>query len=183
MTRQPHAHCHFCGAEQSDRTYPRTCLTCGGMVWDNPVPVAVVCAPMRVEERVGLLVIRRGIEPGKGKLALVGGFCESHETWQQNGAREVREETGIEVDPAGLEGFWFVSTHPRPNRVLLFSTAPESDASAAPGFEPNTETEERGVVFGPDGLDAMFAFDLHAEAARRWFAERGATGPHDYRAF
>jgi hypothetical protein len=42
---------------------------------------------------------------------------------------------------------------------------------------PNTEVSERGVVFGPDGLDEVFAFSLHAEAARRYFAGRGVTGP------
>lgn len=126
----------------------------------------------------GLLVVRRGIPPGIGKLALVGGFLEEHETWQQGGAREIREETAVEVDAATLEAFWFTSTRPRPNRVLLFSTAAPLQASALAPFTANHETLERGLVFGPDGLADVFAFDLHVEAASRWFASRGATGDH-----
>jgi hypothetical protein len=37
-------------------------------------------------------------------------------------------------------------------------------------------------VFGPDGLDPGFAFPLHADAARRFFAERGVGGAADYAA-
>ena len=42
------------------------------------------------------------------------------------------------------------------------------------------ETSERGLVFGPDGLDEVFAFPLHAEAARRYFTERSIAGGHAY---
>ena len=42
--------------------------------------------------KTGLLVIRRGIQPGKDKLALVGGFLEDHETWAEGGAREILDK-------------------------------------------------------------------------------------------
>ena len=42
------------------------------------------------------------------------------------------------------------------------------------------ETSERGLVFGPDGLDSIFAFPLHVAAARRFFAAQSTTGAHDY---
>jgi ADP-ribose pyrophosphatase YjhB (NUDIX family) len=149
-------------------------------VWSNPIPVSVVLQPVTEGERVGLLVVRRSIEPKKGKIALVGGFLEDHETWQQGGAREILEETGVVVDPAGLEPFWYTSTEPRPNRVLLFSLARPIEASSMPPFEASSETSERGLVFGPEGLDELFAFPLHVEAARRFFAARGLAGPHGY---
>ena len=37
-----------------------------------------------------------------------GGFLEEHESWQQGGAREVREETGAEIDVATILPMWFV---------------------------------------------------------------------------
>ena len=49
-----------------------------------------------------------------------------------------------------------------------------------PPFTPSSETSERGLVFGPEGLAEAFAFSMHAEAARRFFAEHGQTGLHDY---
>jgi ADP-ribose pyrophosphatase YjhB (NUDIX family) len=177
------AFCNFCGtAYTPPLAYPRTCASCKMQMWANPIPVSVVLLPVVKEGKTGLLVIRRGIEPGKGKLALVGGFLEEHETWQVGGARELHEETGGTVDPAKLEPFWFTSTEPRPNRVLLFSLAPSVNASELTPFNPDHETTERGVVFGVGGLAELFAFPLHLEAARRFFSARGITGDHAYTA-
>lgn len=173
--------CSFCGTAYTEPlTYPRACLNaaCGVKVWSNPIPVCVVLVPVRSGAVTGLLALRRGIEPRVGMLALPGGFLEDHESWQAGGAREVREEVGVTIDPAALRPFWYASSEPRPNRVLLFSVAPAVDLADLPPFEANHETTERGVVWGPDGLDAAFAFSLHVEAARMWFAREGITGPH-----
>ena len=64
--------------------------------------------------------------------------------------------------------------------ALLFSVAAPLAAASLPPFSPTDETTERGVVLGPDGLDALFAFPLHVEAIRRFFAARGVVGPGDY---
>jgi ADP-ribose pyrophosphatase YjhB (NUDIX family) len=176
------AFCSHCGkAFDPPLAYPRTCGGCKVQIWANPIPVSVVLVPIvRAKERMGLLVVRRGIPPGEGKLALVGGFLEEHETWAEGGVREVREETGVVVPSDGLETFWFTSTQPKPNRVLLFSMAKPLDVAHVAAFTPNKETRERGLVFGPDGLDDVFAFPLHVEAARRFFAAHGRTGSHDF---
>lgn len=167
------SYCSYCGqAYEGARIYPRTCSSCKTQIWANPIPVSVVLAPVIHRERTGLLVVRRAIEPGAGKLALVGGFLEEHETWAEGGVREIREETGVRVDAATLEPFWFTSTGPKPNRVLLFSVAAPVDASTLGAYMPNHETSERGLIFGPRGLDEVFAFPLHVEAARRFFSER-----------
>jgi ADP-ribose pyrophosphatase YjhB (NUDIX family) len=143
--------------------------------------VCVALIPVEHTLGTGLLVIRRAIQPGVGKLALVGGFLEEHESWQTGCAREVREETGIEIDPAGLAPLYYTSSSPRPNRVLLFALAREMKASELSPFTPDTETSERGLVFGFGGLDDVFAFALHADAARRFFAERAIERPHGFK--
>jgi ADP-ribose pyrophosphatase YjhB (NUDIX family) len=172
--------CSFCGArhETVDR-YPRECPACATRIWANPLPVSVVLVPVLIETRVGLLVVRRAIEPRRGLLALVGGFLEEHETWQEGGVREIREETGVVVDPRTLTPFWFTSTEPRPNRVLLFSVAEPITVEALVPFVPSDETAERGLVFGAGGLEDIFAFEAHAQAARRFFESRGGGG-HAY---
>ncbi len=184
MTLARDTFCSFCGTAYDTSKgalgYPRTCAGCKTTVWANPIPVSVVLVPVERGGKTGLLVGGPPIEPRKGKLALVGGFLEEHETWAQGGAREIVEETGVKVDPASLTPMWFTSTEPKPNRVLLFSTAKPISDSALGTYAPNTETSERGLVFGPGGLDDVFAFPLHAEAARRFFAERGITGDHGY---
>jgi ADP-ribose pyrophosphatase YjhB (NUDIX family) len=175
--------CSYCGTRYEEPlAYPRTCTTCKTQVWANPIPVCVALVPVTHPQGTGLLVIRRAIPPGIGKLALVGGFLEEHEPWQTGAAREVREETGIVIDPEGLVPMWYVSSAPRPNRVLLFSVAKTLDAGALPPFTPDSETSERGLIFGGGGLDEAFAFSLHVEAARRYFAERGIDRPHGFTA-
>ncbi len=181
MTLARDTYCSYCGTRYEEPlAYPRTCRSCSTQIWANPIPVSVILLPVITGDRTGLLVVRRAIQPRMGKLALVGGFLEEHETWAQGGVRELREETGVVMSPDGLEPFWFTSTEPRPNRVLLFSTAPPVSASSFAPFVATNETDERGVVFGPKGLEDVFAFPLHASAARRYFAARGVEGEHGY---
>lgn len=181
MTTARDTFCSHCGkAYASAATYPRTCEACKVQVWANPIPVSVVLLPVRDGGRTGVLVVRRGIQPGLGKLALVGGFLEEHETWAQGGARELREETGVTIEASTLTPFWFTSTEPRPNRVLLFSLATPVERSALDPFTPDHETAGRGLVFGPKGLADVFAFPLHIRAVERFFASVDATGAHDF---
>lgn len=171
----PNTYCNFCGTAFADIThYPRSCANCGAQVWANPIPVAVALVPVGA----GLLAVRRGIPPAVGKLALVGGFIEDHESWQVGCAREVREETGAIVDPASCKLHWLASSEPKPNRILIFAVTEAVDS--LPAFVPNAETQERGVIFGPGGLDEDFAFSTHIEAAKRYFGARGITGPHAF---
>jgi len=54
----------------------------------------------------GIVLIRRGREPFKGRLALPGGFVECGETVEEAVVREVREETGLRVRPERLVGVY-----------------------------------------------------------------------------
>jgi ADP-ribose pyrophosphatase YjhB (NUDIX family) len=49
-----------------------------------------------------VLLVRRGHEPLKGEWSLPGGALELGETLQQGVVREVLEETGLIVVPAGI---------------------------------------------------------------------------------
>ncbi len=176
------AFCSYCGTKFAEPlVYPRTCAACGTTIWANPIPVSVVLVPVVDGATTGLLVVRRAIEPKLGKLAIVGGFLEDHESWREGGVREIREETGAVVDPTTLETMWFASSEPKPNRVLLFSVAVPIPVTALPPFHEDHETSERGLVFGSEGLEGAFAFPLHVEAAQRYFRERQVTGPHAFR--
>ena len=177
------AFCNYCGTRYPEPLrYPRTCASCGAQVWANPIPVSVVIVPILDGGRRGVLAIRRAIPPGVGMLALVGGFLEAHESWQAGGAREVHEETGIPIDAATIEPLWWASSEPVPNRVLLFGVAAPLQLASLPPFVSDSEVSERGVVYGPDGLDQVFVFSTHVEAVRRYFAREGITGPHAFEA-
>lgn len=173
--------CSYCGEKYPDASgYPRTCSQCKTTIWANPLPVSVALVPVHDGDRTGLLVVRRAIEPKLGLLALTGGFLEEHESWQVGGAREVREETGAEIDAATMEPMWWASSAPKPNRVLLFGVAQPIDVSALPAFHADHETSERGLIYGPGGLAEVFAFPLHIEAVEKFFARSGITGLHAF---
>ena len=180
---QRDTYCNYCGAKYPEPLrYPRTCPACEAQVWANPIPVSVVIVPILDGARTGVLVVRRAIPPGVGMLALPGGFLEAHESWQVGGAREVREETGISIEPATLEPLWWASSTPVPNRVMLFGVAAPLALAALPPFVANSETQERGVIFGPEGLDPAFVFSTHIEAARRYFSRAQIAGPLTFEA-
>lgn len=70
---------------------------------DAPYPPVFVTvdAVVRIADRV--LLIRRGRAPGKGLLAVPGGFIEQRETAYQSAVRELQEETGFRLLPTEME--------------------------------------------------------------------------------
>ncbi len=149
--------CGYCGHRYPiDAPWPRTCEGCGRTSWLNPLPVVVLIVPI---EGGGVLAVRRGIEPGKGKLALPGGFLDVGETWQDGVARELREETHLEVAVANVELF-DVTTDPKNGFLLIFGRVAAMPASVAEGFVETDETTELVVLREPVEL----AFPLHTEA-------------------
>lgn len=66
----------------------------------NPVP-AVAAIILRGDQ---ILLIERGSEPGMGKWSVPGGSMEIGETIEEAVKREVREETGLEINVGKLAG-------------------------------------------------------------------------------
>ena len=63
----------------------------------TPFPVNFVTADAVVVQSGHILMVRRGINPGKGKLALPGGFVGTNETIFDASVRELYEETKIGI--------------------------------------------------------------------------------------
>lgn len=161
-------HCQFCGVSFGAQTaWPRTCEACKQTTFRNPIPVGVLLQPVRSNHREGLLVIRRGIEPARGKLALPGGYIEEGEDWKEGVCREAWEEMGVKTNPSHIQLF-DVQSNSKKDRILLFGLAFALEESQLPLFEPTSETTERKVIWGPEEL----AFPLHTEVATRYFTQR-----------
>lgn len=93
--------CPKCGSNQFNVHSPtsKKCDICGFEYFKNPV---IGAAAVVFDNKDRLLCIRRAKNPGKGTLALPGGFVDNGETIEQAAVREAKEETGIDVKLTGL---------------------------------------------------------------------------------
>lgn len=78
-----------------------TCRSCGFTHWNNPAPV--VAALVQVGEEI--LLARNAAWPPK-TFALITGFLEAGETPEQGIAREIKEETDLDVQRTSLIGVY-----------------------------------------------------------------------------
>lgn len=87
----------------------------GSVIFDNTPTVVAVLVTIAGH----LLLVRRNTEPGKGKIALPGGFHMRGETWQQAGAREVLEETGVLLPTPSAMNVLDITTDEYGHNVLI----------------------------------------------------------------
>jgi len=79
------------------------CPGCGFVHYDNPAPTVQAW----IERDDGkFLALRRAGEPLRGRWNMPGGFVESGEGGPEAIAREVREETGLEIEVTGVIGIF-----------------------------------------------------------------------------
>ncbi|MER7168430.1 NUDIX domain-containing protein [Micromonospora sp. NPDC000207] len=168
MSAVPFSHCSFCGTGYPESAgWPRNCTGCGETVWRNPLPVAVAVLPVRTDTGLGVVVVRRDIEPARGELALPGGFIEYGEEWSDALVRELREETGL-VAPAAQAELFAVHGAPAGGTIMIFGTLPERPADELPPSAPTEEATEWLVLTEPREL----AFDTHTRVLADFLAGR-----------
>jgi ADP-ribose pyrophosphatase YjhB (NUDIX family) len=129
-------------------------------IYDNPS--TVVASIVRVNG--GLLMVRRALEHGHGKLALPGGFQAKGESWQEAGAREVLEETGVKIDPQNLFVQNLVTVEGGINLII----AHYLPAVTWTAFKTDAESLEVLVAQELPAAEDV-AFETHYTAMRRAF--------------
>jgi ADP-ribose pyrophosphatase YjhB (NUDIX family) len=160
------AHCTYCGKPMGEQSWPKKCPspTCGHLMYLNPVPVVVTLVPVEVwTGSVGLLIIQRGIQPGRGLWALPGGYMDAKEQWQDASAREVFEEVKLRVHPDKMKLSHLVTSSN--GRLLVFGVTETVPFSALQDFRANEEVLDIKVIHQAIPL----VFPLHTEAAERFF--------------
>ncbi|SDH16027.1 NUDIX domain-containing protein [Nonomuraea jiangxiensis] len=161
------AYCSFCGtAFPPGLSWPRTCGACGHTSYLNPLPVAVMVLPVDH----GVLVVRRDVEPHRGKLALPGGYIDLGESWQRAAVRELREETGVAVDADAVRLLDVISAPD--GTVLIFALGPRIGAADLPPMRATAETSEWLLIHAPTDL----AFPLHSQVVAAYFGRSDGAG-------
>lgn len=89
-------YCPKCGSHHFEihDEKSKKCVDCGFVYYFNPATATVA---LIINDQNELLVCRRAKEPAKGTLDLPGGFIDMNETAEEGVAREVKEETGLDV--------------------------------------------------------------------------------------
>jgi 8-oxo-dGTP diphosphatase len=110
-----------------------------------------------------VLLVERGNEPYKGRLALPGGFLRDGENLDAAARRELREENGLDGAPLHLEQLGAYSEPDRDPRGRVVTVAYLAIAPDLP--IPVAGTDARGARWEPVAAVSGLAFD-HDEILR-----------------
>ncbi len=146
----------------------RVCPECGFTYWNNPLPVASAAV---IDARGYILLARRAVEPRKGYWNLPGGFFEWGESAEAATRREVREETGLEIEITGYLTSYGAGHSQDPWRSVsyIFYYARPIGGVLSAGDDADDVR-----FFPPDGLPAAIAFASNLAALAQWQADRAA---------
>jgi ADP-ribose pyrophosphatase YjhB (NUDIX family) len=161
-------YCSRCGAELSfgpiegeDRER-LGCPSCGHVAYVNP---RLVVTTLPITAAGELILLRRGIEPGKGWWAQPGGFLEVDETVGEAAIRETLEETGLIVEPGEIVGLYS-----RLEAAVVVLAFEARVVSGTPTVTPEA-TDVR--AFRPEAIPwAGIAFKTSYWAIRDWLHRR-----------
>jgi mutator protein MutT len=95
--------CPRCRAELRGNESRVECAACGFVSYASS---KVTSGALVIDDQGRVLLARRAAEPDVGKWDIPGGFVEEGEHPIDGVKRELREETGLEVEPLELLGMW-----------------------------------------------------------------------------
>lgn len=125
MTDSTFTYCPVCATALTEQPLAHVrlpvCPNCHFILFRNPELVAIVV--LHDEDR--LLLGKRTIEPGKGLWSFFGGYVERGEKVEEAAIREVREETGLDVQLEGLIGLY--SEKGEPHVLAVYEASIEAD--------------------------------------------------------
>ena len=153
--------CYRCGSPMSlqlleGRLRP-VCTACGGVFFLDPKVVAAVVADIGGK----IVMMRRALEPGRGKWAVPGGYVDRGEVLEKAAMREVEEETGLTVEVTALIGIY---SRPEDANILVVYAGKVVGGQLTAGAEA-----QEVCLFDVESLPPL-AFERDAGIIRQWQA-------------
>jgi ADP-ribose pyrophosphatase YjhB (NUDIX family) len=175
MASLPFAYCPYCAAPLSDKLFGgktlRTCLGCGFVQHHDP-KVAVIA---RIEHGNAILLVRRGVNPGKGLWALPGGYMDAGEMPERALRREIDEELALAIDVHELLRIYPMVNQAQASQgiVLVYrATLPNLAPTAVPLTPAALDDVAEACWFTPEQLPGDLAFASTLAELRQWSSTR-----------
>ncbi len=165
MTFTPH-YCPRCGARLHDRhvfgRMRRVCPACGFIFFrDHKVAVGAF-----IHHRDRVLLVRRAVDPEKGKWALPAGYMEYDEEPIPALYREVAEETGLSVRVTRLLDVFPLRTPHARGVIIMYEAVPEGPV---PEHPPAADDVDAVRWFRREAIPwTELAFESTRHILRRW---------------
>ena len=138
------------------------CPACDWTHWNNPTPV--LAAIVECSDKDGLVLLARNAAWSGRMFALITGFMEAGETPEEGIAREIKEETALDVDSLKLVG---VYDFQRMNQIIVaYHAVAHGEVTLSPEL-----AEYR--LYRPEDIKCWRAGTGYAVAD--WLTSRGIT--------
>ena len=159
-------YCPRCRGELTPGEGRVECSSCGFVAYANSKPTA---SALIVDDEGRILLTRRAVEPFKGDWDIPGGFLEEGEHPLDGIRRELREETGLEVEPLEFFGV-FMDRYGGDStaqstlnllwtaRVLGGEPRPDDDVEELRWFGPDELPREEELAFRPNVPNVLSAW-------------------------
>ncbi len=134
-----------------------------------PTAVDVLIEVYKGNEMQGIVLVKRGKEPFKGKWAITGGFQEVGESLEETAKRESEEETGLAVVIVAQ-----LSVYSNPDRDPRGHVNSVGYVAQAYGIPRGGDDAAEARVFPLDQLPHPLAFDhdKRLKEYRQWKAHK-----------
>jgi len=161
--------CPRCGAALEQRHcfggLRPCCPACGYVHFYDPK----VAAAVFIQREGRILLIKRAVEPERGKWALPAGYVDALEDPRVAAVREVQEETGLEVRLTGLLDVFYSQRRPGASIIIVY-------AAEVIGGDLRPQDDAADVAWcSPDDLPEL-AFDSTRELVSAWASAHRTAG-------
>lgn len=166
-----HRFCSACGAatELADGGHQRHCPSCGAVHFPRTDPVVIA----RVSDSADRLLLGRQARWPPGRFSVLAGFVEPGETLEEAVAREVLEESGVEVADVSYTAS---QPWPFPSSLMIGFSARAVSGEPAPRDDELSEVrwferaEVEAAAGGSSGVELSPAYSISRKLIDEWLA-------------